>query len=282
MIDLHIQTLHGDGDMSVYRLLETVKERKLTYFSILDRNHCFAYKLIEEEKYPGLIPGVKLLTSFNNTIITLIGYDVDPEKINAWYENKYNIERVNEIEKEKAEILLASLNKAGYELEEIDLRFDRLGQSIADIYKQVMISYPDFKYRNYRDFKYYAINNPKSEFHLDLSDVYDSVEENTNVIRECGGKVFLAHPFEYRRDIPELLEMVISKELDGVEVYHSSSSVLNSLKLIDFCKATHKLASIGSGFVGDEVLVPMGVHMDEELLKLDCFKWIYEREKSNE
>ena len=209
MIDLHIQTLHGDGDMSVYRLLETVKERDLTYFSILDRNHCFAYKLIDRNVYPGLIPGVKLLTTFNNIIITLIGYDVDPEKINAWYENKYSIERVYEIEKEKAELLLALLTKEGYELDALDLRFDRLGQSIADIYKQLMMSYPDFKYKDLRDFKYYAINNPKSEFYLDLSDVYDSVEDNAQVIKECGGKVFLAHPFEYRTDIPELLEMVL-------------------------------------------------------------------------
>ena len=138
--------------------------------------------------------------------------------------------------------------------------------------------YPDFKYTNARDFLVYEVSNPKSECFVDFSDVYVDIDMAIKLIREQGGRVFLAHPFEYRGDIPQLLEMVINKNLDGVEVFHASCSTLNSLKLIDFCKATNKLASIGSGFVGDDELIPLGVHVDEDVLKLDCFKWIFERE----
>lgn len=278
MIDLHIQSIHGDGDMSIYRLLETIKENNISYFSILDKNNCFSYKLIDRSEYPKLIPGVKLYTTFNQTIISLIGYDVDPDLINEWFESTFTMEKIKEIEMKKADRLVQILENEGYPLELDNLRYDRLGNSVNEVHKCLIEQYLDFKHQEVRDFMSYGVNNVKSKFYLDLTDIYFSLDESIDLIRRCGGKVFLAHPFEYRSDIPELLEMVIDKNLDGVEVFHSSTSVLNSLKLIEFCKVTHKLASLGSGFVGNEELVPMGVHIDDDLLELDCFKWIFERE----
>lgn len=277
MIDLHIQTMHGEGNMSVYRLLETIKESDLDYFSILDNNQAFAYRLIDKEEFKNVIPGVKLKAIFNDRLIDLIGYDIDVEGINTWYEETFPIERVEMYEKNNADLLLEALSKAGYEVHVENLRYDRLSQVFTDIHKQLIIEYPDFEYKNFRDFRNYGINNPNSKYYVSGERIYLSLDEAIKVIRDHKGKVFLAHPFEYRSEIAELLEMVISKNLDGVEVFHSSTSALNSLKLIEFCKSAHKLASIGSGFVGDDDLIPLGVHIDKELLQLDCFKWIYER-----
>lgn len=278
MIDLHIQTINGEGDMSVFRLLETLNESNIRYFSIVDPNHALAYRLIDREQYPNLIPGIRFRTIFNNRIIDLLGYDIDPEAMNEWYENYYSLEHIEKIEKRKAKMLLEILNKSGYNIVVDEVRCDRLGRSIQEIFNALIEQYPDFKYTNARDFLVYEVSNPKSEFFVDFSDVYLDIDMAIKLIREQGGRVFLAHPFEYRGDIPQLLEMVINKNLDGVEVFHASCSTLNSLKLIDFCKATNKLASIGSGFVGDDELIPLGVHVDEDVLQLDCFKWIFERE----
>ncbi len=277
MIDLHIQTINGEGDMSVYRLLETIKESEVSYYSIVDANHALAYRVIDKKEHPHLITGVRFRTIFNNRVIDLLGYDVDAEAVNAWYEDYYSLERIDAIEKNKSEKLLKVLEEKGYPLEVSDLRCDKLGGSLYYIFDHLIEEYPDFKYKNARDFIIYEVSNPKGEYHVDFSNVYLDIDKAIELIKSFGGKVFLAHPFEYRGDIPELLEMVIRKDLDGVEVFHASSSVLNSLKLIDFCKATNKLASIGSGFMGDDELIPLGVRVDEELLQLDCFKWIYER-----
>lgn len=277
MIDLHIQTINGEGDMSVFRLLETIKQSEVSYFSIVDANHALAYRLINREEYPLLIPGIRFRTIFNNRVIDLLGYDIDPEAMNQWYETYYSLAEVEKIEKKKAEKLLTLLQDKGYDIDVTQLRCDRLGHSILEIFDVLIQKYPDFEHQNARDFIVYEVSNPSSEFFVDFSDVYLDIDAAISLIKEQGGKVFLAHPFEYRGDIPELLEMVIQKDLDGVEVFHASCSHLNSLKLIDFCKATKKLASIGSGFVGDDELIPLGVHVDEELLTLDCFQWIFER-----
>lgn len=282
MIDLHIHTIASEGKMSVYRLLETIKEANLDYFSIVDVNHALAYRLIDKDEFPNLITGVKFRTIYNDRIIELLAYDIDTEKVNQWYDEIYPLERLEIIEGSKSTQLLEKLKEDGYEIKVEDLRYDRLAVSYHEIFKTLISEYPEFPYDNARDFLIYEIRREDSPYFIDFSDVYLDIDEIIKLVKDVGGKVFLAHPFEYRRDIADLLEMVVSKNLDGVEVFHASASVVNSLKLIEFCKVTNKLASIGSGFIGDEEMIPLGVVVDEEILKLDCFKWIYDRGEKNE
>lgn len=277
MIDLHIQTISGEGDMSIYRLLETINNSDISYFSIVDSNHALAYRLIDKDQYPKLITGVRFKTIFEKRVIDLIGYDINTEALNEWYESTFSLERIAALEKVKSEKLIEILAEDGYKIEIEDIRSDKLAASYYHIFSELVKQYPNFPYKNARDFLIYEVGNPESKYYTDFSEVYLSLDEAIKIIRKFEGKVFLAHPFEYRSDVSKLLEMVIAKDLDGVEVYHASSSVMNSLKLVEFCKATNKLASIGSGFVGDEEMIPLGVVVDEEILKLDCFKWIFER-----
>ena len=277
MIDLHIKTSLSTGNMSVFRVLKTVEESDIKYFSITDKNHALAYNLIDLEDYPNLIVGTSINTFFNGRPIDLICYDVDSKIINDWYDMRYSIEKIEWIEQERAEQILEMLGSKGYKLDQTYPRYNKLGICIKQIFDNLIERYPEFIYKNERDFRLYGINNPESEYYIDQTMYLPEIDEVIKLIKKAKGKTFLSHPFEYRTDVGELLQMVLDKDLDGVEVYHASISVLNSLKLIDFCEVSNKLASIGSGFVGNEELIPLGVQFDEEILNKDCFDWIFNR-----
>lgn len=277
MIDLHIKSRLSTGEMSVFRLLETVNASNISYFSIADKNHCLAYKLFDLEDYPKLITGVSINTYYKGMPLDIIGYDVDVELINEWYDKTYPQEKIEWIERDRARQIVRMLRSKSYEVEEECSRYDKLGSTSKEIFARLIDKYPDFVYKNERDFRLYGLNNPDSEYYVNQTAYLPNIDVVINLIKVAGGKSFLAHPFEYRSDVRKLLEMVLDKDIDGVEVYHASISVLNSLTLIEFCENTNKLASIGSGFTGDNQLIPLGVYLDEEILEKDCFSWIFNR-----
>lgn len=277
MIDLHIQSSLGNGNKSVYKILEEIDETSISYFSIVDLNHAFAYNLIDEEKYPNLIKATRVECNFNGRPIELLGYDIDTEIVNTYYNEVYTIDNIIEMEKDLAQKLLKVLAANDYPLAKFDMRYDKINGVIKAIHRELMIEYPDFVYQNDRDFRIYGVKNPNSKYFVDQSEHLIRVDAAISLIKRASGKVFLAHPFEYRFDIATLLEMVIEKELDGVEVFHASCSVLNSLKLIEFCESANKLASVGSGFLSDDEFIPIGVYVDETIYNKACFKWIFER-----
>lgn len=277
MIDLHIKTSLSTGQIGTLKLLETVDEADIKYFSITDKNHAFAYNLIDLKAYPNLITGTSINTYFNGRPIDLICYDIDTKIVNKWYDERYSVEKIEWIEHDRKDQIVEMLKSKSFEINEDYPRYNKLGISIKQIFADLIEKYPEFIYKNERDFRLYGLNNPDSEYYIDQTVYLPELEEVITLINKAGGKMFLSHPFEYRTDVGELLQMVLDKNLDGVEVYHASISVLDSLKLIDFCEATNKLASIGSGFIGNEELIPLGVHLDEEVLNKECFDWIFNR-----
>ncbi|NLC54532.1 MAG: hypothetical protein GX769_01450 [Erysipelothrix sp.] len=277
MIDLHIKTSLSTGQMSVYRLLKTVEEENLVYFSIVDKNHALAYNLIEMAEHKNLITGTAINTHYKGMPIDLLGYDIDVDVINAWYDRNYTMQQVEWIERDRSKRIVEMLKSKGFELQVNYTRYDKLGITIKEIFDELIEKYPDFVFSNVRDFRLYGLNNPSHQYYIDQTMYLPEIDEAIAIIKKANGKVFLAHPFEYRVDISGLLEMVLEKHLDGIEVFHASISVLNSLKLIEFCETAKIMASIGSGYVGHEELIPLGVHLDEEILNKDCFNWIFNR-----
>ncbi|NLC34229.1 MAG: hypothetical protein GX760_03065 [Erysipelothrix sp.] len=282
MIDLRISSILGDGDMSVFRLIETLKENPLKYFSIVDLNHALAYRIIEKEGLDNLITGASFKVSYKDEIIHILGYDIDTEALNVLYEEKFPIEVIEKGERAISNFLIKVFQEDGYTIDDSDFRFDKIGVAIEQVYAAVMYMNPQFEYRTLRDFKNHGINNQSSKYYYNTVETCFSVNEAVALIHSLNGKAFLACPFEYRRDVAGLLEMVIEHNLDGVEVFHASSSQVNSMKLIEFCIMNKKLASIGSGFKGSDQLIPWGVYVDEQILELKCFDWIMKRGEKND
>ena len=98
-IDLHIHSIYSDGDKTPNEILEMAEKLNLEYISITDHENCKAYEEIKKGNikniYHGkLIYGCELMTSFNNVMIEILGYNVKPEIINDWYDKEYSKEKV--------------------------------------------------------------------------------------------------------------------------------------------------------------------------------------------
>lgn len=91
-----------------------------------------------------------------------------------------------------------------------------------------------------------CVNNENSPFFLNQVKNYLSVEETVGLIKNAGGRAFLAHPYGYfEKDYKEFLDSIVSlKALDGIECYHSLHSVEKTSFLLDYC-TEHKLYSSG-------------------------------------
>ncbi len=67
---------------------------------------------------------------------------------------------------------------------------------------------------------------------------------------------------------------LVDRGIDGLEVFHPSAALRQSLKLIDLCRKHNLHASGGSDFRKSRYHIPIGVNVHPKLFKRDCFKWL--------
>jgi len=97
-------------------------------------------------------------------------------------------------------------------------------------------------YRNY-------ITNKSSDWFYKTSYKNLGVENVINEIHKAGGKVFIAHPYEYSiEDKKNFLDELTKLGMDGIEAYHISANEENQKILINYAKDNNLLISCGSDF----------------------------------
>jgi len=109
MIDLHTHTTHSDGKQTVSQLLKKAEQQNLKIISITDHQSVGAYTELRDPKIRALfsgkiITGVELNFQHNGLQNEILGYGIDPEKLNA------NTE-INMMTKEKFDEALAMYHK---------------------------------------------------------------------------------------------------------------------------------------------------------------------------
>lgn len=72
----------------------------------------------------------------------------------------------------------------------------------------------------------------------------------SKIIREAGGKTFLANPFSYKLENLKLFLDFLVKErlLDGIECYHPKNNREQTDFLLNYCEENQLLKSGGSDF----------------------------------
>lgn len=97
------------------------------------------------------------------------------------------------------------------------------------------------------------VHNPNTPFFIDMTIGLPTAKEIANAIHKAGGKVFLAHPFDYKDlDSKEYIqEMYDLGILDGVECVHTRHSIEQIEYIKDFCKIHNLKISGGSDFHRD-------------------------------
>ena len=278
MFDFHLHTTKSDGVLSVEEMLDTLHLSSIQPFSLTDHNHALAYACFDYHNYP-CIPGTEIATSYKGEIIELLGFGIDPIVINAWYRKFYSNDNLERIEKILFKRIQECAEKQKYFFDEsLPLECFEKGSSKKIMYQELFRNNLEFAkiYPSYKSFFRKGLSNPDSPFFINEADTYLSFDETIDLIHRAGGKAFLAHIFEYDSFRKNGYIEEVKDRLDGIECFHPSIPMRESIKLFKYCEENHLYVSGGSDFHKPERHIPFGVHLDRSLLLSSSFHWIPE------
>ena len=104
--------------------------------------------------------------------------------------------------------------------------------------------------------------------------VWPDIKELSALIHKNNGKVFIAHPYRYNRDILEVLEEV-KEYVDGIEICNNPNSKQEVDFLFIFAKENSLLVSCGSDYHGNSRDSLDSNYLTDEMLN-DIRNWIFE------
>ena len=257
MIDLHMHTKYSDGTDSVTELLKKVEKAQLNIISITDHNTALAYEELEKinvkDFYSGkIIPGVELNTKVLNIPIEILGYNIDYKKINELLPNTYiDAKKRNRIE---AERLYKKCVEAGLKID--DDCFNNYDENIfaSKFIQTELTKYEENKqkisedaWNDARIFYRKYMSNPEGILYVEMDDFVPDFETAANIIRECGGKVFLPHIYEYRENSEKILDYILQHyQIDGIECFYTTFTEEQTANLLKVCKDNNLYVSGGS------------------------------------
>ncbi len=239
-IDLHIHSKDcSDGKMSLQQIMEEAKSRKIDLISITDHDSIQCQTRARTLALKNGIPyvtGVELNISFSHPrykkgkVVSLdvlgYGYDIDNKAI------KEKLRTVRAYRKDRAEQILEKMNQAfaekglkAFTKKDMDAIEERVEGSIGRPHIADYLVEKGIVSSRQEAFDRYLVqcNVPK----MDLS-----LEEASRLIREAGGKLFLAHPNDPNgtslhsftpilEEQQNIIEEKMLPFLDGIECWHS-------------------------------------------------------------
>lgn len=258
MIDLHTHTCVSDGTDTPEEILTNAETTKLEILSITDHDTTEGYKNIKELRklFSGIIiPGVELKAFYDGIPVEVLGYGIDPSKINVNRDNVFEmqIDCLNEF-KERGRKLGLKFDE-NIEVSKTDSRRKYASFTFADELlkhkenESIILSIGPM----FTQTEFYRIHasNKKSIFYYDESKFGISIEEAIDMVHNAGGLAFLAHPllYPYDKDKFEAVEDIIKKyDLDGIEVEYPLFSEQDRNKLKELAKKYNKYISGGTDY----------------------------------
>lgn len=262
MIDLHTHTSYSDGTYTVKELLKEAEKTGVTLLSITDHDKVAAYLEMKEfdvkEYYTGrIIVGTEFSMAYEGKRMELLGYGFDISKIKPWLDRNYAKEKIlKDNVMEFNEIYDICINK-GLKMTD-NLEYIPSEYPVDTIYYDI-IKYEENKkffteeeWTNIDVFWRKCSNNKEFILYWDFSKRIPAAKEVSDLIRNAGGKVFIAHLFKYQTDnhIELLNNLVKDNIIDGVEVYYSAFNSAQIAYLENYCKEHNLLMSAGTDFHG--------------------------------
>ena len=260
MIDLHLHTKNSDGDFSVLEILEKAKENKLEVISITDHNNVDAYAELTKVRdvYKGkIISGTELCFVHDGLVMEVLGYGFDLNKLTAKELLKKGfLPSTIENETKNLNLLKLACDKLNI-IYSKDLKITTHNYYANDVIVDDILTYSENKeilkaleiiHRN--SFYRKHVLNRESPFFIDFTAGKGDLSYVSNIIREAGGKCFLAHTFVYGLKEPKkFLEYAVSiNAIDGIECYHRRHGEEQIDFLLDFCDKNNLLKSGGSDY----------------------------------
>ena len=271
-INLHIHSNYSlDGEFDIQCLIDFFKKNDFDIISVTDHNTCEAYKHISNNSNIHIITGMEADAIINNHTYDFLCYNF---KLAEVY--KYANERYESIDKRQSKIFNKLVEKAkekGINLCNIDTYEPKKEYAHAAIYR--MLDEEFLKKYNIKSVSdLYRISTIDSSFplYIDMHIVWPDIKELLEIIHKNNGKVFLAHPYQYNKDVMDVLEEV-KNYVDGIEICNNPNSKEEVEFLYEYAKNNNLLVSCGTDYHGNNRFGLECEYLSNDMIN-DILSWI--------
>ena len=280
--DLHMHTNYSlDGVHPVHDVLDACSEAKITTVSITDHDSCDCFEDIDinKTKFRGkIIYGMEADALVGNITYDILCYDFEIEKVREWAHNQYgtvdfrqtkifdklallceqlNLKIDDSIPYDgKVEYAHAALFRMAYNVPETKTYLEKLNVfTVTDLYRQ-------------------STTNVEFPLYIDMHIVWPNIKDVAKIIRENGGKIFLAHPFKYgeNKDVGKTLDSCLPY-VDGIEICNESTFEQVQY-LYQYAKENNLLVSAGNDYHGSSKHSEVGVSNITDEMAEDINMWL--------
>lgn len=243
--DLHCHTKLSDSSMGIDDLIVLAQKRGIDTIAITDRD-CQAGtvrgKIIGERRGINVIPGVEIscYDSKREKYVEIICYLSDsPDRLEGLCHR-------NVVARKKASQLMTLKIARKYPITpELVLKCATGSTAVFEQHIMHALIECGMTDKIYSEL-YYELFSPESPENVLVKVSYPEPVEVIEAIHEAGGIAVLAHP----EGDTDLLEELIGKELDGVEVWNPVNTEEQQTELLRIAKANGILAIGGTDFKG--------------------------------
>lgn len=273
-INLHIHSNFSlDGKYGVDEIINTFKENNFDLISITDHDTCEAYKNIDKNLDIKIITGIEADAIVNNHTYDFLCYDFDLDEI-----YKYICEKYKTVYKRQQIIFDALVEKCqsnNIKLNDIESYNSKSEYAHAAIFRMIEQNFLD-NYNILSAGDLYRLSTIDTTFplYIDMHIVFPDINELKEIIHKNNGKIFIAHPYRYNKDVKDVLNDVL-EYVDGIEICNNPNNKEEVLFLYKYAKDNNLLVSCGSDYHGNNRYSLECNYLNEDMIK-DIVSWIRE------
>lgn len=272
-INLHTHSNFSlDGEFDIQYLIDLLKKNNYDIISITDHDTCEAYKHIKDNSNIKIINGIEADAIVNNHTYDFLCYKFDLDEVYLYAKNKYET-----VEKRQIKIFNALVDKArdnNISLSNTNSYNPEKEYAHAALFRMLEKDFLE-KYNINSTGDLYRISTIDTSFplYIDMHIVWPDIKELLEVIHNNNnGKVFIAHPYRYNRDVIEVLDDV-KDYVDGIEICNNPNSKEEVDFLYKYAKNNNLLVSCGSDYHGNNKYSLDCNYLDEDMIN-DILKWV--------
>ena len=282
-INLHMHSNYSlDGNFDINKIINESFSNGISYLSITDHDNCNAYFDLDTTKIKQsgtLIYGIEADAIINNITYDILCYGFDLNKIHLWSKTQYGTIASRQLKiynklKDLCENLNMKLNTS------IPYNPEKEFAHVAIF--RMLESYPynkkflhRYSIENVNDLYRESTMNTRFPLYFDISIVWPKIETLSQIIHETGGKIFLAHPYKYSKNI-EVSKILNSclPYIDGIEICNEPKNAEEVNFLYNFAKQNNLLISAGSDYHGSKNHNNFNLNYLTKEMKNDIKSWI--------